>query len=84
MEDWKKYQEEVAHLFKELGCIAEIEASCYVLDFGVNLPDADSLKIVYGPFLKILRGKRTNTPIIAVTPIYNDLIYSDGFEAKTN
>ena len=27
MENWKKYQEEVAQLFKELGCIVEIEAS---------------------------------------------------------
>jgi lysophospholipase L1-like esterase len=51
--------------------IAKIEAACYVLDFGVNLPDADSLQKVYGPFLKILRHHRPDTPIIAVTPIYN-------------
>ena len=51
--------------------IARMEATCYVLDFGVNLPDADSLQKVYGPFLNILRQHRPDTPIIAVTPIYN-------------
>ena len=51
--------------------IASMDAACYVLDFGVNLPDADSLNKVYGPFLDILRAGRPDTPIIAVTPIYN-------------
>ncbi len=53
------------------GAISSIDASCYVLDFGVNLPSADSLSKVYGPFLDILRARRPDTPIIAVTPIYN-------------
>jgi hypothetical protein len=51
--------------------LASIDAACYVLDFGVNLPDADSLNKVYGPFLDILRAGCPDTPIIAVTPIYN-------------
>jgi lysophospholipase L1-like esterase len=51
--------------------ITQIDASCYVLDFGVNLPSADSLAKVYGPFLNILRTKRPKVPIIAITPIYN-------------
>jgi len=51
--------------------VGDIDASCYVLDFGVNLPSADSLDKVYAPFVNILRRKRPNTPIIAVTPIYN-------------
>ncbi|TFG99020.1 MAG: hypothetical protein E4H13_09285 [Calditrichales bacterium] len=50
--------------------IARIDASCYVLDFGVNLPDAESLAKVYGPFLDILRKIKPSTPVIAVTPIY--------------
>jgi lysophospholipase L1-like esterase len=51
--------------------VASIDASCYVMDFGVNLPSADSVASVYGPFLKIIRNKRPDTPIICVTPIYN-------------
>jgi lysophospholipase L1-like esterase len=51
--------------------IASMDASCYVMDFGVNLPTADSLNKVYGPFLDLLRARRPDTPIIAVTPIYN-------------
>jgi hypothetical protein len=51
--------------------IAAMDASCYVLDFGVNLPSADSLSQVYGPFLDILRSRRPDAPIIAVTPIFN-------------
>jgi len=50
--------------------VASVDASCYVLDFGVNLPSADSLAKVYAPFIDILRDKRPHTPIIAVTPIY--------------
>ncbi len=51
--------------------VASIDASCYVLDFGVNLPSADSVAKVYGPFVDIIRKARPETPIIAVTPIYN-------------
>lgn len=50
--------------------VASIDASCYVLDFGVNLPSADSVAKVYGPFIDIIRRTRPKTPIIAVTPIY--------------
>ncbi len=50
--------------------LAEIDAACYVLDFAVNNRLADSLKIVYGPFLDIIREKRPNTPIIAITPLH--------------
>jgi len=51
--------------------VASMDASCYVLDFGLNLPSADSLSLVYGPFLDILRARRPDTPIIVITPIYN-------------
>ena len=41
------------------------------MDFGVNLPSADSVAAVYGPFLNIIRKRHPKTPIICVTPIYN-------------
>ncbi len=53
------------------GIVGDIDASCYVMDFAVNLPSADSLAKVYAPFIEILRTKRPDTPIIAITPIYN-------------
>ncbi len=51
--------------------IASMDASCYVMNFGINLRTADAVEKVYGPFLEIIRGKRPNTPIICVTPIYH-------------
>ena len=50
--------------------MAEIEASCYVLDFAVNLPSPEEVEKVYGPFLQILRDRRPEVPVICVTPIY--------------
>jgi hypothetical protein len=52
------------------GAVAEIEASCYVLDFAQNNRTVESLAEVYGPFLDAVRAKRPDTPIIAITPIY--------------
>jgi len=51
--------------------VGSIDASCFVMDFGVNLPSADSVAAVYGPFLSIIREQHPTTPIICVTPIYN-------------
>lgn len=59
-----KGEPELAH------ALAEIDAACYVLDFAANNAYADSLKKVYGPFLDILRKKRPEVPIIAITPIF--------------
>ena len=50
--------------------LADIDAACYVIDFGVNLPSVDSLGKVYGPFMDILCQKHPHTPIIVVTPIF--------------
>ncbi|MBM3753297.1 MAG: hypothetical protein FJW38_04890 [Acidobacteria bacterium] len=49
--------------------VAEIEASVFVLDWSQNNPDLASLTAVYEPFLKTVRAKHPNTPIIAITPI---------------
>jgi len=53
------------------GLTAEIDASLFVLDFSQNNPNLESLKEVYEPFLKTVRNKHPNTPIIAITPIAN-------------
>jgi len=50
--------------------MAEIPASCYVIDFAQNLQDVEKLRAVYAPFLSIIREKRPDTPIICNTPIY--------------
>jgi hypothetical protein len=50
--------------------MAEIDASVYVLDFAVNLPDAAAVERVYAPFMKIIRDRRPDVPMICVTPIF--------------
>jgi hypothetical protein len=49
--------------------VAEIDASCFVLDFAQNNKDVESLREVYEPFMKILRDKHPDTPMLAITPI---------------
>lgn len=49
--------------------VAEIDASCFVLDFAQNNKDIASLADAYDPFLATLRQKHPETPIIAITPI---------------
>jgi len=50
--------------------VAEIEASCFVLDFMANNKDWETLEEVYEPFVRIIREKHPETPIILVTRIY--------------
>lgn len=50
--------------------VAEIDASCFVLDFALNNLTVASVREVYDPFIAILRAKHPSTPIIALTPIY--------------
>jgi hypothetical protein len=50
--------------------VAEIDASCFVLDFAQNNRTVESIAQAYGPFLETLRGKHPQTPILAITPIY--------------
>lgn len=49
--------------------IAEIEASCYVLDFWGN-PTPEAYEAALGPFVDILRAKHPSTPILVVSPFY--------------
>jgi lysophospholipase L1-like esterase len=51
--------------------VAEIDASVFVLDFAQNNGTAENLAKAYAPFLETLRSKHPDTPIVAVTPIYN-------------
>jgi hypothetical protein len=50
--------------------VAEIDSSCYVLDFAQNNRTVESVAEVYGPFIDILREKRPGVPIVSITPIY--------------
>lgn len=51
--------------------VAEIDASCFVLDFAQNNGTVKSLAAVYEPFIGALREKHPQVPILAVTPISN-------------
>ena len=50
--------------------MAEIDASCYVIDFCQNCPTAEFLEEVYAPFLQTIRDRRPDTPMVCITPIY--------------
>ncbi len=50
--------------------LAEIDASCFVLDFMANNPLPEDLEAVYEPFVRTLRQKYPSLPIILVTQIY--------------
>ncbi len=60
--------------------MTEIDAACYVLDFGLNNRTADSLAVVFGPFLDILRREKPEIPVIAVSPPH----YTQGFPFYTD
>jgi len=55
---------EVAKLF------AEIDASCFVIDFAVNCASVEQLRDAYAPFLQTVRDAHSETPMICVTPIF--------------
>ncbi|MGI6457068.1 MAG: SGNH/GDSL hydrolase family protein, partial [bacterium] len=57
-------EKEVAEL------VAEIDASCFVLDFMANHKDRESLEEVYEPFVRYIRAKHPATPIVLLTRIY--------------
>ncbi len=50
--------------------LAEIDASCFVMDFMANNKDAEDLAQVYEPFVRTIREKHPTTPIALVTRIY--------------
>ena len=51
--------------------VADIDASCFVLDFAQNNPTVESLKQVYAPFVETIRSKHPETPMLVITPIYS-------------
>ncbi|MEA3400983.1 MAG: SGNH/GDSL hydrolase family protein [Armatimonadota bacterium] len=51
--------------------MAEIDASCYVIDFCQNCPTLEELEVRYAPFLARIRQDRPETPIICVTAIFS-------------
>src|SRR5215467_10159912 len=51
--------------------VAQIDASCFVLDFAQNNRTLESVAKVYAPFIETLREKHPQTPILAITPIYS-------------
>ena len=57
-------------LTEEAQLVSEIDAACFVLDYGVNNMTLESLQKVYLPFLQTIRSKHPDTPILAITPIY--------------
>lgn len=50
--------------------VAEIDASCFVLDFAQNCPTVDELRERYLPFIETLRAAHPRTPIVCNTPIF--------------
>ncbi len=50
--------------------VAEIDAACFVMDFMANNRTVDSLASVYEPFIRTIREKHPETPIVLVTRIY--------------
>jgi hypothetical protein len=51
--------------------VAQIDASCFVLDFAQNNGTVALLSQVYAPFLETLRRAHPQTPILAITPIFS-------------
>jgi lysophospholipase L1-like esterase len=50
--------------------VAEIDAACFVLDFGANHKTGADMRKAYAPFLDAVRAKHPRTPIVVMTPLY--------------
>lgn len=59
--------------------MAEIDASCYVMDWAVNCPTVEEVEERYAPFLETIRASHPDTPIICATPIFatNEVLNPD-------
>lgn len=57
------YEPALAH------AVADIDASVYVLD-GSNIGSAEALRKVLAPFIKVIREKHPDTPILVSSPLY--------------
>src|SRR5262245_14423847 len=49
---------------------AEIDAACFVLDFGANHKTFDAMREVYAPFLDEVRERHPRTPIVVMTLLH--------------
>jgi lysophospholipase L1-like esterase len=50
--------------------VSEIDASCYVLDFGANHKTFAAMREVYAPFLDLIRKEHPVTPIVVMTLLH--------------
>jgi lysophospholipase L1-like esterase len=50
--------------------VAEIDAACYVLDFGANHKTFAAMREVYAPFLDDVRAQHPQTPIVVMTILH--------------
>lgn len=50
--------------------VAEIDASCYVLDFGANHKTFEAMREVYAPFLDYIRAQHPTAPIVVMTLLH--------------
>jgi len=50
--------------------VSEIDASCYVLDFGANHKTFAAMREVYAPFLDYIRAQHPQTPIVVMTILH--------------
>ncbi|MEN6549537.1 MAG: SGNH/GDSL hydrolase family protein [Armatimonadia bacterium] len=51
--------------------VAEIDASCFVMDWAQNCPTLDEFCERYDPFIQTIRNKYPETPIVCITPIFS-------------
>lgn len=50
--------------------VSDIDASCYVLDFGANHKTFADMQKVYAPFLDLIRAQHPKTPIVVMTLLH--------------
>ena len=48
--------------------VAEVDASCFVIEFAQNCPTVEELRERYTPFLEVVRAAHPRTPIVCLTP----------------
>jgi lysophospholipase L1-like esterase len=56
--------------------VASIDAICYVLD-GSNIRTVEEMRTVFAPFIRLIRAKRPDTPILAISPLYSSQELND-------
>ena len=62
--------------------VAEVDASCFVFDFGQNSPTVAEFAERYGPFIDVVRRAHQKTPILCNTPIFATRTYHQKADRK--